>query len=645
MHDLPSPLIIELTAAQAADPAVTGSKFARLAVARDVAEIPAAWCVPADWFWRALGPDRMDELADLFHDLAATAGNELINLDARLATILDGFGLEADLWAAVADVADTVPQWAVRSSALTEDGNRHSHAGLYDSFLGRRGTAEIAASLLACWRSFYSPRAILARLRVSDTDPSPRMAVIIQQMVDAELAGVAFTQSGRTIVSAVIGTGDTLVAGTVNAARCDLAAAESAPPPYDSITVLAGTLKGRLGHEVDIEWAWNRDGVRLLQVRPVTAGLGDNEPTGPVFAAASLYFSDTIPAGIVLGECAPVYLAVTSKRSALFRLAAGSGVAVDDGWIITLNGAGLASPAHRPAWWEQLDGEVVIDMRTSVRQNIIHAGQLQEFLTTTLNLKGDPGTRHTFLLRRFIRGEAGAITRRQPDGRVTMEHSGSGLLALNRGLAAPHVLSLPATGDDRAWNDFTAPEPWATRAIREMANFTDRADAIYPGASLEWVLHNCQPHFIDYSATATPAPAFTASEGAILSPGTARGPLLLLDEDTDALARLSIAPIVSVTRDADVPESRYISGLLTRIGAYSSMPIVYAELPYVILSRLAGHVAGFVFSGGSPLCHLAILLREAGVPAIVAARPEATANGSLAVIDKGTLHLVTPTQA
>src|SRR6202030_4017718 len=116
----------------------------------------------------------------------------------------------------------------------------------------------------------------------------------------------------------------------VNAARCDLAAAESVPPPYDSITVLAGTLKGRLGHEVDIEWAWNRDGVRLLQVRPVTAGLGDNEPTGPGFAAASLSFSATIPAGIVLGECPPVYLAVTSKRSALFRLAAGSGVAVDD---------------------------------------------------------------------------------------------------------------------------------------------------------------------------------------------------------------------------------------------------------------------------------------------------------------------------
>jgi len=40
-----------------------------------------------------------------------------------------------------------------------------------------------------------------------------------------------------------------------------------------------------------------------------------------------------------------------------------------------------------------------------------------------------------------------------------------------------------------------------------------------------------------------------------------------------------------------------------------------------ILSRLIGQVAGFVFAGGSDLCHFAILLREGHVPAIVADRP------------------------
>jgi hypothetical protein len=236
--------------------------------------------------------------------MAATAGNELINLDARLAADLDRLELKAELWAALAGITDGTQPWAVRSSTLVEDGDRHSHAGLYNSYLNLHGTGEVAAAVLACWRSFYSPHAILARLRAADTDPSPRMAVIIQHMVNAELAGVAFTQPDRTIVSAVIGTGDHLVAGTADAARCDIPAADSAPPPYDHLARLASALKDRLGHEVDIEWAWNRDGVRLLQVRPVTAALAPVQPLGPIFAAAPLYFSDVLPADIALGDCA-----------------------------------------------------------------------------------------------------------------------------------------------------------------------------------------------------------------------------------------------------------------------------------------------------------------------------------------------------
>jgi phosphoenolpyruvate-protein kinase (PTS system EI component) len=38
-----------------------------------------------------------------------------------------------------------------------------------------------------------------------------------------------------------------------------------------------------------------------------------------------------------------------------------------------------------------------------------------------------------------------------------------------------------------------------------------------------------------------------------------------------------------------------------------------------VLSVLIGHVAGFVFEQGSTLSHLAILLREAGIPAVAAA--------------------------
>jgi rifampicin phosphotransferase len=52
--------------------------------------------------------------------------------------------------------------------------------------------------------------------------------------------------------------------------------------------------------------------------------------------------------------------------------------------------------------------------------------------------------------------------------------------------------------------------------------------------------------------------------------------------------------------------------------------------------------SGFVFGGGSDLCHLAILLREDCVSAIVANLPDEAGDGYLAVVDNGILHLGAP---
>ncbi|MFE2910772.1 PEP-utilizing enzyme [Kitasatospora indigofera] len=88
---------------------------------------------------------------------------------------------------------------------------------------------------------------------------------------------------------------------------------------------------------------------------------------------------------------------------------------------------------------------------------------------------------------------------------------------------------------------------------------------------------------------------------------------------------------------ADAPASDYVSGLITAVRAMPGKPVVYARRPYAILSVLLDDVAGMVFEGGSRLCHLAILLREAGIPAAVLGTPlpdEAT----VAVLDDGTVH-------
>ncbi len=642
------PLLIALDSPAGRDLNVVGAKFANLAAVADWldgrAAVPHAVGIPASAFRDALGSDGTSALAELFHEVAATAGNELINLDARLAAILESLTLPSALWKALAgwcaDASKDGP-WAVRSSSLVEDGTVRSHAGLYESFLHLTTLADVAEAVIACWASFYSPRAVLARLRAGDIDAAPRIAVFVQQMVDADLAGVAFTQEDRTLVCATVGTGEHLVSGLTAAHRYDITDQAAPPPPYDQIADLAAELRTQLGHEVDIEWAWHPEGLRLLQVRPVTAALSMAPPAGPVFATTSLYNSEQLPTGIELGDCADVYLSVTAKRGPAFGLAVRHGVTVDDGWLITLNGNGLNDPALRPHWWDQLHGEVIVDFGPSARQNILPSEDLPRFLSTVLNLQGDPHARHTLLLRPFIRGASGAVTRANPDGSATMEHSAESLLAINRGLTSPGSLDLPALNDERSWAALEVPDPWSLDQLRQVAAFTHTLTELYPGTYLEWVHDKQAPHFIDYSITHTgPASSWT---GSTLSAGAARGPLLILPDD-EILTRLSIAPIVSIKGDADVPESRYITNLLERIAELPTPPIVYADRPYVILSRLIGLVAGFAFAGGSDLCHLAILLREDHVPAIVANLPDDVGDGHLAIIDNGRLHLRAPVQ-
>ncbi|HEY3142210.1 MAG TPA: PEP-utilizing enzyme, partial [Acidimicrobiales bacterium] len=128
------------------------------------------------------------------------------------------------------------------------------------------------------------------------------------------------------------------------------------------------------------------------------------------------------------------------------------------------------------------------------------------------------------------------------------------------------------------------------------------------------------------------------SAGTVVSPGTAKGPLLHL-ADTEELTKLSVAPIISVNFRADAPQSAYIAELQARIRALPTKPIIHVRRPYVVLSLLIGDVAGFVFDGGSLLCHLAILLREAGTPAVITTEPLTEADLQLALISNGTIAI------
>ena len=110
---------------------------------------------------------------------------------------------------------------AVRSSAVSEDSKVASFAGQQETYLNVKGVAEVIESVKKCWASLYTPRAIFYRkMHKIDSSQSP-MSVVVQMMVDAETAGIAFTAHPTTndttqiLIEACYGLGETIASGRI----------------------------------------------------------------------------------------------------------------------------------------------------------------------------------------------------------------------------------------------------------------------------------------------------------------------------------------------------------------------------------------------------------------------------------------------
>src|SRR4029453_5253572 len=87
---------------------------------------------------------------------------------------------------------------AVRSSAAVEDGDYRTFAGQFESYLNLRSAEDVQAAVTKCFKAARSSQAA-AYCRMHGIKASmPQMAVIVQRMVEPELAGVAFTVCPNT---------------------------------------------------------------------------------------------------------------------------------------------------------------------------------------------------------------------------------------------------------------------------------------------------------------------------------------------------------------------------------------------------------------------------------------------------------------
>ncbi len=199
--------------------------------------------------------------------------------------------LHAALQAALEPLGGAPSGWAVRSSAVAEDSDTASFAGIYDSVLSVT-EAQLWDAIRLCWSSWWSDRAAAYRQRLG-VPHVPHMAVVIQHMVAAQCAGVAFTadpmsaDATRMVVNAASGLGADVVSGVVEPEQYRLSKApdvrvlDTRLPPGATGPLLTADIAASLGVELlrlealcgtpqDVEWAWDGQQCWVVQSRPIT---------------------------------------------------------------------------------------------------------------------------------------------------------------------------------------------------------------------------------------------------------------------------------------------------------------------------------------------------------------------------------------
>jgi pyruvate,water dikinase len=216
-----------LSALRLADAEEVGGKAANLGelIAADL-PVPPGFAVTRAAYLDAMRDSGVAaDLAGLHQEALAQVSDsaKLTELCSRMQDLVSKAGATADVRDQVVAAyrrlgPDSVV--AVRSSATGEDGREASFAGMNRTITNVTDERGLIEALVCCWMSLFSPRVITYRASRGYSDV-PAMAVVVQQMIVADCAGVAFTTDPSTgaadhmVIEAAFGQGEVVVSGRV----------------------------------------------------------------------------------------------------------------------------------------------------------------------------------------------------------------------------------------------------------------------------------------------------------------------------------------------------------------------------------------------------------------------------------------------
>jgi phosphohistidine swiveling domain-containing protein len=262
------------------------------------------------------------------NDLEGFINEQLATLDgsgdeaiAQVSSTIAGQFAEHEIPAEIA--ADVVhayhqlgsPPIAVRSSATAEDLPDASFAGQQETFLNVSGDDQLLDAVRRCWASLWTARAISYRAQHGIPSEKISLAVVVQELIDADASGIAFTADPVTgddtmiEINAAWGLGEAVVGGQVTPDTITVERASGrimrtvintktimtgpAPGGVTSLPVpenrqnapalsasqasrlvdLAIMVEGLFKDPMDIEWCRQGDQILVLQARPITTAI------------------------------------------------------------------------------------------------------------------------------------------------------------------------------------------------------------------------------------------------------------------------------------------------------------------------------------------------------------------------------------
>jgi phosphohistidine swiveling domain-containing protein len=401
-----APHVVGLTDPRAADPDLAGGKGANLAtLAGAGVPVPDGFIVATPAYRDFVREHRLDLVIERE---MAQLGDRPADVDAasdRLRQAFEAAEIPAELRDAITAAHASLGEGpvAVRSSATAEDLPEASFAGQQETMLNVVGAADLCDAVRRCWSSLWTARAIAYRRHHDIGHDRIAVAVVVQRMVPADVAGVLFTAdpvTGRrdhTVIEASAGLGEAVVSGRVTPDRwiVDSRTRAVVSGPDRSAALTAGQVDALVrfgdraaelfGSPQDIEWAIAEARCWLLQSRPITSLF----PLPPARPGLRVY----LPAMLVVqGIAEPM----TPAGNAFFRLLAAR-------WIGYLLGQPRRDDVTPPPWLPIVAARIFAEVTP-----IVQRPRLANRLASTLRAK-DPAAGAA--LREWLAHNAGRLPR------------------------------------------------------------------------------------------------------------------------------------------------------------------------------------------------------------------------------------------